>query len=399
MNLPLAARMDRLGTESAFEVLVRARALEAKGVDVIHLEIGEPDFPTPPHIVEAGIKALRDGATHYGPPAGLPALREAVAADVAERRGIAVRPEQVVVTPGGKPVMFFAILATIEPGDEVLLPDPGFPIYASLVNFVGGVPVPLTLREENGFRLDLAELAAKLTPRSRMLILNSPHNPCGGALTASDVRAVADLVRGRNLVVLSDEIYSRMTYGAAHYSIAAEPDMAEQTIILDGFSKTYAMTGWRLGYGVFPGAMAERIALLMTNSNSCTATFTQLAGIAALTGPQGPVEEMMAEFDRRRSLVVEGLSGIAGWRCQVPAGAFYAFPNVKALGGDSRQLADYFLQEAGVALLSGGGFGLAGEGYLRLSYANSAENLSRAIARLSDASARLLERSSRQAEA
>jgi aspartate aminotransferase len=398
MNLPLAARMDRLGTESAFEVLVRARALEAKGVDVIHLEIGEPDFPTPPHIVEAGIKALRDGATHYGPPAGLPALREAVAADVAQRRGIAVHPEQVVVTPGGKPVMFFAILATIEPGDEVLLPDPGFPIYASLVNFAGGVPVPLTLREERGFRLDLAELAAKLTPRSRMLILNSPHNPCGSALTASDVRAVAELVRGRNLVVLSDEIYSRMTYGAAHYSIAAEPDMAEQTIILDGFSKTYAMTGWRLGYGVFPGAMAERIALLMTNSNSCTATFTQMAGIAALTGPQRPVEEMMAEFDRRRSLVVEGLSGIAGWRCQVPAGAFYAFPNVKALGGDSRQLADYFLQEAGVALLSGGGFGLAGEGYLRLSYANSAENLKRAIARLRDASARLLERSPRQAD-
>jgi aspartate aminotransferase len=388
VKLPVAARMARLGTESAFEVLVRARALEAQGIDVIHLEIGEPDFATPPHIVEAGIKALRDGATHYGPPAGLPVLREAVAADVGASRGITVHPDQVVVTPGGKPVMFFAILAAIEPGDEVLLPDPGFPIYASLVNFVGGVPVPLTLRENRAFRLDLDELAAKLTPRSRMLILNSPHNPCGSALTAADLHAIAELVRGRDILVLSDEIYSRMTYGAPHHSIAAEPGMADQTIILDGFSKTYAMTGWRLGYGVFPGKMAEQVALLMTNSNSCTATFTQLAGVAALTGPQEPVEAMMAEFARRRDLVAAGLNAIPGWSCQMPAGAFYAFPNVRALGGDSRQLADYFLGQAGVALLSGGGFGAAGEGYLRLSYANSIEKLEQALDRLATATAR-----------
>jgi aspartate aminotransferase len=387
VKLPIAERMARLGTESAFEVLVRARALEAQGIDVIHLEIGEPDFATPAHIVEAGVKALRDGATHYGPPAGIPALREAVAADVSANRGISVHPDQVVVTPGGKPVMFFSILAAIEPGDEVLLPDPGFPIYASLVNFVGGVPVSLTLREDREFRLDLDELAAKLTSRSRMLILNSPHNPCGSALTAADLHAIADLVRGRDIIVLSDEIYSRMTYGAPHHSIAAEPGMAGQTIILDGFSKTYAMTGWRLGYGVFPGKMAEQVALLMTNSNSCTATFTQLAGVAALTGPQESVEAMMAEFARRRDLVAAGLNAIPGWSCQMPAGAFYAFPNVRALGGDSRQLADYFLTRAGVALLSGSGFGAAGEGYLRLSYANSTENLEQALNRLATATA------------
>ncbi|HEV7214979.1 MAG TPA: pyridoxal phosphate-dependent aminotransferase [Chloroflexota bacterium] len=385
MRLPVAGRMERLGTESAFEVLVRARALEARGVDVIHLEIGEPDFPTPQHIVEAGIKALRDGATHYGPPAGLPSLREAVAADVSASRKITVHPDQVVITPGGKPVLFFTMLAAIEPGDEVLLPDPGFPIYASLVNFLGGVPVPLTLREEAGFRLDLDELAAKLTTRSRLLILNSPHNPCGSALPADDLRVIADLVRGRDMVILSDEIYSRMTYGGQHSSVASQPDIAGQTIILDGFSKTYAMTGWRLGYGVFPGDFAQRIALLMTNSNSCTATFTQIAGLAALTGPQAPVEEMIAEFERRRELVVAGLNRIPGWRCRTPEGAFYAFANVRAFGVDSRHLADYFLDKAGVALLSGGGFGAAGDGYLRLSYANSRQNLEEAMRRLARA--------------
>jgi aspartate aminotransferase len=392
VKLPSAARMERLGTESAFEVLVRARALEARGVDVIHLEIGEPDFATPEHIVEAGIQALRDGATHYGPPAGLPALREAVAADVSASRRITVHPDQVVITPGGKPVLFFALLAAIEAGDEVLLPDPGFPIYASLVNFVGGVPVPLTLREDAGFRLDPAELAAKLTARSRMLILNAPHNPCGSALPEEDLRVIADLVRGRDMLVLSDEIYSRMTYGAPHRSIAGQPDMADQTIILDGFSKTYAMTGWRLGYGVFPGDLAQGVALLMTNSNSCTATFTQLAGLAALKGPQGPVEAMLAEFERRRALVVNGLNAIPGWSCRWPEGAFYAFANVQALGNDSRALADYFLEEAGVALLSGDGFGSAGAGYLRLSYANSRENLTEAIRRLAVATARRRER-------
>jgi aspartate/methionine/tyrosine aminotransferase len=364
--------VQRLGTEGAFDVLVRARALEARGVDVIHLEIGEPDFATPAHIVEVAIKALRDGFTHYGPPAGLPALREAVAAEVARSRGIPVRPEQVVITPGAKPALFFSVLATVEAGDEVLLPDPGFPIYASLVNFVGGVPVPLTLREARG-----------------MLILNSPHNPCGSVLTADDLARIAELVRGRRLVVLSDEIYGRITYGVPPPSIASQPGLAEQTIILDGFSKTYAMTGWRLGYGVFPGALAEQVALLMTNSNSCTATFTQLAGLAALSGPQEPVAAMVAEFARRRELVVAGLRGIAGWHCLAPDGAFYAFPSVQRLGVESRALADFFLQEAGVALLSGGGFGAAGEGYLRLSYANSLPNLELAIRRLAAATARL----------
>ena len=392
MQLPQAERMDRLGTESAFEVLVRARALEAAGVDVVHLEIGEPDFATPEHIVEAGVKALRDGFTHYGPSAGLPVLREAIAAEVSRTRGIEVQPDQVVVTPGAKPIMFFSILAAIEPGDEVLLPDPGFSIYASLVNFVGGVPVPLTLREERDFRLDVAELAEKVSPRTRMLILNSPHNPCGSMLTPEDLRAIADVVRGRRLLVLSDEIYGRLTYGPPQRSIASEPGLAEQTIILDGFSKTYAMTGWRLGYGVFPAGYAAKIATLMTNSNSCTATFTQLAGLAALTGPQEPVEAMRAEFRRRRDIVVPGLNAIAGWRCLLPDGAFYAFPNVTALGLDSRALAEYFLQEAGVALLSGASFGRSGAGYLRLSYATSVANLERALGRLAAASARLADR-------
>ena len=389
MELPQADRVGRLSNESAFDVLVRARALEAHGRDVIHLEIGEPDFATPEHIVEAGVKALRDGYTHYGPPAGLPALREAIAADVARTRGIPVRADQVIVTPGAKPIMFFSILATIEAGDEVLLPDPGFPIYASLVNFVGGVPVPLALRERRGFRLDVAELEAKLSPRSRMLILNSPHNPCGSMLTQDDLARIAELVRDRSLVVLSDEIYGRMTYGHAQHSIASQDGMAGRTIILDGFSKTYAMTGWRIGYGVFPGKLAEQIDLLMTNSNSCTATFTQIAGLAALTGPQEPVDAMMAQFAERRARVVEGLNAIPGWQCLAPDGAFYAFPNVGQLGDSSRALADYFLQEAGVALLHGVSFGAAGEGYLRLSYANSIANLELAMQRLADATARL----------
>ena len=392
MELPLAARVQRLGTESAFDVLVRARALERRGIDVIHLEIGEPDFATPEHIVEAGIKALRDGQTHYGPPAGILPLREAIADHVAQTRGIPVSPEQVVITPGAKPVMFFTILATVEAGDEVLVPDPGFPIYASLVNFLRAVPVPLTLREERGFRLDPDELAAKLTPRTKLLILNSPENPCGSMLSPEDVRRVADLIRGRPMLVLSDEIYGRMTYGSVQRSIASEPGLAEQTVVLDGFSKTYAMTGWRLGYGVFPVRLAEQIALLMTNSNSCTATFTQLAGVAALTGPQEPVAAMMAEFTRRRALVCRGLNAIPGWRCLEPDGAFYAFPNVTALGPNSRALADYFLDEAGVALLHGSSFGAAGEGYLRLSYATAMANLEAALERLNVATNRLLER-------
>ena len=392
MELPLAARVQRLGTESAFDVLVRARALERQGIDVIHLEIGEPDFATPAHIVEAGIKALRDGQTHYGPPAGILPLREAIAQHVAHTRGIPVSPEQVVVTPGAKPVMFFTLLATVEAGDEVLVPDPGFPIYASLVNFLRAVPVPLTLREERGFRLDPDDLASKLTSRTKLLILNSPENPCGSMLSPEDVHRIADLIRGRPIAVLSDEIYGRMTYGPLQRSIASEAGLASRTIILDGFSKTYAMTGWRLGYGVFPGRLAEQIALLMTNSNSCTATFTQLAGVAALTGPQEPVADMMAEFTRRRAVVCKGLNSIPGWRCLEPDGAFYAFPNVTALGGDSRVLADYFLDEAGVALLHGSSFGAAGEGHLRLSYANSLTNLEAALERLSTATNRLLER-------
>jgi len=381
----LAGRMGRLGTETAFSVLAKAKALEAQGRDIIHLEIGEPDFDTAEHIVEAGCRALRSGETHYTPTAGIPELREAIAADVAESRGIGVDPAQVVVTPGGKPIMFFAILALVEPGDEVLMPNPAFPIYESMVDFVGGTPVFVPLRQENGFRFDLDEFRGGLSEKTRLVILNSPANPTGGVFTKEDIAGIAEILRGRpDVVVLSDEIYARLLYSGSFASIASErgfgPD--ERTIILDGFSKTYAMTGWRLGYGVMPEALAEQVTKLQVNSNSCTAAATQHAGLAALAGPQDAVDRMLEEFRARRDLIVAGLNDLPGVECISPQGAFYAFPKVSDTGLPAGELADLLLDEAGVACLSGTAFGRHGEGHLRLSYANSRENISRALDRM-----------------
>jgi aspartate aminotransferase len=379
-----ADRMSRLGTETAFEVLVKARALEAQGRDVIHLEIGEPDFDTPRHIIEAGKQALDEGYTHYGPSAGLPELREAIAHDVAQFRGITVHPNQVVVTPGAKPIMFFVILALAQAGDEVIYPNPGFPIYESVIRFVGARPVPIALREERHFSLDVNELRDLVTDRTRLMILNSPQNPTGGILPPSDLEAIADLAVRRGIPVLADEIYSRMLYDEQFHSIAVYDGMQELGIILDGFSKTYAMTGWRLGYGVMPEPLAAHVTRLMTNSNSCTASFTQRAALAALQGPQEPVAAMMAEFRRRRDVFVEGLNAIPGLRCAMPGGAFYAFPNVTDVASSSQELADYLLQKGGVAALAGKDFGSYGEGYIRFSYANSLDNLRRALERIAD---------------
>ncbi len=385
----LASRMERLGTETAFSVLAKAKALEAQGREIIHLEIGEPDFDTPENIVEAGCRALREGQTHYTPAAGIPQLRDAIAADVARSRGIPVEREQVVVTPGGKPIMFFAITALVDEGDEVLMPNPAFPIYESMVEFVGGRPVFVPLRQERQFRFDLDEFRAGLSERTRLVILNSPANPTGGVLTPGDIAAIADILRDRpDIMVLSDEIYSRLLYDGAFASIAAEPGMAERTIILDGFSKTYAMTGWRLGYGVMPVWLAEAVAKLQVNSNSCTAAATQFAGLEALTGPQDSVGRMLAEFRARRDLIVAGLNALPGVECVVPEGAFYAFPRVVGTGRAASELADLLLNEAGVACLSGTAFGRHGEGHLRFSYANSRENIGKALERMGEVLAR-----------
>jgi aspartate/methionine/tyrosine aminotransferase len=381
-TMKLAERMSRLGTETAFDVLVRARALEAQGRKVIHLEIGEPDFATPRHIIEAAKKALDEGWTHYGPTQGYPDLREAIADYVSRTRNIRVGPEHVAVVPGGKPIIFFPMLALLEPGDEVLYPNPGFPIYESMIRFLGAVPVPLPLVEERGFALDLDLLRDRLSDRTRLLILNSPHNPTGGVLSRQDVEAIAEMVRDRDLMVLSDEIYSRIYYDEPPFSIASVPGMLEKTIILDGFSKTYAMTGWRIGYGVMPTWLVAAVNRLMVNSNSCTASFTQRAALAALTGPQGDVDRMVAEFRRRRDAFCDGLNSLPGFRCARPQGAFYAFPNVQQTGFRSDELADRLLEEAGVACLSGTAFGAYGEGYLRFSYANSYENLMEALERI-----------------
>ena len=383
--MKLAGRMGRLGTETAFSVLAKAKALEARGRDIIHLEIGEPDFDTADHIVEAGCRALRSGETHYTPTAGIPELREAIAADVAGSRGIGVDPAQVVVTPGGKPIMFFAILALVEPGDDVLMPNPAFPIYESMVDFVGGTPVFVPLRQENGFRFDLDEFREGLSEKTRLVILNSPANPTGGVFTREDIAGIAEILREcPDVVVLSDEIYARLLYSGSFASIASEkgfgPD--ERTIILDGFSKTYAMTGWRLGYGVMPEPLAEQVTKLQVNSNSCTAAATQHAGLAALSGPQGAVDRMLEEFRSRRDLIVAGLNDLPGVECISPQGAFYAFPKVSDTGHPAGELADLLLEEAGVACLSGTAFGRHGEGHLRLSYANSRENISRALDRM-----------------
>jgi aspartate/methionine/tyrosine aminotransferase len=375
-------RMSRLGTESAFEVLARARALERQGREIIHLEIGEPDFDTPAHIKEAAKRALDAGATHYGPSAGLPELREAIARHVSETRGIPVSPDEVVVTPGAKPIMFFTILALVNRGDEVIYPNPGFPIYESVINFVGGVPVAIPLREETGFGFDLALFEQRVSERTRLIIINSPQNPTGGVLEKDQIQRIAELARRWKIPVLTDEIYRYYLYEGEFVSIAPLPGMKEHAIILDGFSKTYAMTGWRLGYGVMPVPLAEQVTRLMVNSASCTATFVQLAGLAALQGDQSSVARMVAEFKRRRDLIVDGLNKLPGVSCRSPRGAFYVFPNVSALGRPADEIADLLLNEAGVAALSGTGFGQHGKGYLRLSYANSEANLKKALERM-----------------
>ncbi|PYV70926.1 MAG: aspartate aminotransferase [Acidobacteria bacterium] len=381
-ELRLAERMSRLGTETAFEVLNRARALERQGKDIIHLEIGEPDFDTPQNVIEAGVEAMRGGWTHYGPSAGYPDLRQAIADEVSRSRGVRVAPEEVVVVPGGKPIIFFSILALINDGDEVIYPNPGFPIYESMINYVGGRAVPIRLREDKYFSLDAEELAALIGDRTKLIILNSPQNPTGGVLSKRDIEQIAEAVGDRNIFILSDEIYSRLIFEGKHHSIIAEPGFKERTILLDGFSKSYAMTGWRMGYGVMRADLAVQVARLMTNSNSCTASFTQVAGIEALRGDQGSVDLMRLEFQRRRDMFVAGLNRIKGFSCRTPHGAFYVFPNVTATGWKSKPLADALLEEAGMACLSGTSFGEFGEGYLRFSIANSTENLQRALERI-----------------
>ena len=380
--MKLAERMNRIGVETAFEVLVRARALEAQGRDIIHLEIGEPDFDTPKHIVEAGKKALDDGFTHYGPTQGLPDLREAIAENVNQTRGLHVGAQNDCVVPGGKPIIFFPLLALLEPGDEVIYPNPGFPIYESMIHYIGGKAVPIRLREERDFRLDVDELASLITDRTRLIIINSPQNPTGGVLSRRDIHDITEAIGDRNIMVLSDEIYSRLIFEGEHFSIMAVPGFKERTILLDGFSKTYAMTGWRMGYGVMRPDLAAHMTRLMTNSNSCTASFTQVAGIEAVRGDQVSVEKMRCEFQRRRDAFVTGLNKIKGFSCRMPKGAFYVFPNIQQTGWKSKKLADALLEEAGVACLSGTSFGDFGEGYLRFSVANSLENLNNALERI-----------------
>ena len=381
--LRLAGRMSRLGTETAFEVLNRARALEKQGKEIIHLEIGEPDFATPSNIVDAAVDALHMGWTHYGPSAGLPDLRKEIAGYISRTRGVPVSSDEVVVVPGGKPIIFFTMLSLVDEGDEVIYPNPGFPIYESMINYLGGRAVPIPLREERDFALDVNELASLITDRTKVIIINSPHNPTGGVLTRRDIEKVAEAIGDRNIMVLSDEIYSRLLFdGGEHFSIISVPGMQERTILLDGFSKTYAMTGWRMGYGVMRSDLAAHMTRLMTNSNSCTASFTQIAGIEAICGDQSSVDHMRDEFQRRRDVVVAGLNKIKGFSCRMPKGAFYVFPNITKTGWKSKALADALLEQAGVAALSGTAFGEYGEGFLRFSVANSLENLQQALERI-----------------
>ncbi len=378
----LAQRMSRLGTETAFEVLAKARLLEAEGMDVIHLEIGEPDFDSPTNVIDAGATALKDGFTHYNPSPGYTELRDRIAEDVSSTRGISVTGDNVVVTPGGKPIMFFVIMALVDPGDEVLYPNPGFPIYESMIEFMGGVPVPVQLHESKGFNLDVNEVADAITDRTKLLIVNSPNNPCGSIVPESDLEGLADLAKEHDITVLSDEIYSKFLYTGAHHSISSYPAMRDRTTILDGFSKSYAMTGWRIGYGVMPLELVEPISRLVTNSVSCTASFTQMAALEALNGPQDATLQMVSEFRQRRDIIVNGLNDIPGIRCPMPEGAFYAFPSVEDTGMSSREFAESLLPEAGVACLAGESFGKYGEGYVRFSFANSIENIERALERI-----------------
>lgn len=386
MKHVFADRMSLLGTETAFEVLAKAKKLEAQAKDIVHLEIGESDFDTPKNIIDAACLALNSGYTHYTAAPGIPEVRETIAEYIRKHKKVEASAEEVVIVPGGKPIMFFSIMATVNPGDEVIYPNPGFPIYESVIRFVGGKPVPIPLREENQFRLDVNELAQLITSKTKMLIINSPGNPTGGVLTSDDIKAIADLVRGKDILVLSDEIYDRIVYSDTPLlSIASLPGMKDWTIILDGFSKTYAMTGWRLGYGVMHPEIAARIAQLMVNSNSCTSAFTQMAGKEALTGPQSDVDKMVVEFKRRRDVMVNGLNSIPGVSCLSPEGSFYVFPNFKSFNKDAKEIADYLLNDAGVACLGGTAFGSYGEGYLRFSYANSIANIQKALDRIETA--------------
>jgi len=381
-ELLLAPRMSRLGTETAFEVLSRAKALEREGKSIVHLEIGEPDFDTPSNIVEAAAMALRTGWTHYGPSAGQPELRQTIADYVSRTRRVDVSPDEVVVVPGGKPIIFYAMLALIDHGDEVIYPNPGFPIYESMINYVGGTAIPIPLREERDFAVDPDELESLITDHTRLIILNSPQNPTGGVLSRRDIEKVSHAIGDRNIMVLSDEIYSRLQFEGQPFSILSLPWMQDRTILLDGFSKTYAMTGWRMGYGVMRPDLAAHFTRLMTNSNSCTASFTQRAGIEAITGDQSPVDKMRMEFERRCRFFVDGLNRIPGFRCRMPKGAFYVFPNIEKTGWKSKQLADALLDTVGVAALSGTAFGRFGEGYLRFSVANSVAQLEEALRRI-----------------
>lgn len=381
-ELRLAKRMARLGTETAFEVLARARALEAQGKDIIHLEIGEPDFDTPANVVDAGIDALRQGWTHYTPSAGLPLLREVIAEDVSRSRGVKVTPEEVVIVPGGKPTVYFTFTALVEEGDEVIYPNPGFPIYESLISFMGAKAVPVHLREEKDFRLDVNELADKITDRTRLIVLNSPHNPTGSMLNEQDVLDIAAAIGDRDIMVLSDEIYSRLIFEGRHFSLMSVDGFKDRTIMLDGFSKTYAMTGWRLGYGVMRRDLAQYFGRLMTNVNSCSAAFTQVAAVEAVRGDQTSVDHMREQFHQRRDRVVERINKIPGFSCRVPKGAFYVFPSIRETGWTSKKMADALLEQAGVACLAGTAFGAFGEGYLRFSIANSMEYLDKAFDRV-----------------
>jgi len=387
--MKLSQKMSRLGTETAFKVLAKAQALEAKGMDVVHLEIGEPDFDTPPNICQAATRALGEGQTHYCNSQGIVPLRVEIAKQIERTRGVPVDPNRVIVTPGAKPIMFYSILALLEEGDEAIYPNPLYPIYESMINFSGAKAVPIPLREELDFRLDVNELKSKITPCTRLIVLNSPHNPTGGMLEESDIRAIAALAQENDIIVLADEIYENIYYEDKPFSIASLPGMLDRTILLSGFSKTYAMTGWRLGYAVVPSGLVDSIVYLIANSVSCTATFIQHAGIEALTGPQDSVPGMVEEFKKRRDLIVDGLNAIPGISCFRPKGAFYVFPNVKNLGMDCNRLADYLLNKAGVAALAGTDFGKYGEGYIRLSYATSQENIKKALEKIEKAAARL----------
>lgn len=382
MAIKLAKRMERLGTETAFEVLARAKQLESTGRSVIHLEIGEPDFDTPQNIIDAGVAAMRGGYTHYGPSAGMLEMRAKYAEAFAKDRGVACAPEQVVITPGAKPILYFVITALLDEGDECIYPNPGFPIYESVINFVGGKAVPLPLREENDFSIDHAELRKLANPRTRLIILNSPQNPTGGLLSFEDLEVIAEVAKANDAWVLADEIYSHIIYEGEHRSILEIDGMAERTIVLDGHSKTYAMTGWRLGYGIMPTELAPVIAKLMTNVNSCTAAFTQVAGAEALLGDQSGAEAMVAEFRVRRDMLVDALNEIPGVSCKKPGGAFYVFPNISKVGLESIDFQKRLLEEHGVAALAGTAFGVHGAGFLRFSYANSQENLREGVARM-----------------